>query len=69
MFADLSIVDAIESVSLVPRQDEGAGGSAPPTMLEAAEGVLGELTAGTKLIVIEPPPTPTRESTNVPLSP
>jgi hypothetical protein len=38
-------------------------------MLEAAEGVLGELTAGTKLIVIEPPPTPTRESTNVPLSP
>jgi hypothetical protein len=58
MFADLSILDAIASVPPVPRQDEGAGGSVPPTVLEAAKG---------DSVVIEPPPISAGESTNAPL--
>jgi hypothetical protein len=67
MFADPSVLDAIALVQPLPRQDEGAGGSAPPAALEAAEGVLGEPTTGTELVVIEPLPTPAGESTDAPL--
>jgi hypothetical protein len=67
MFADSSVLDANTSVLPVLRQDDGAGGLAPPVALEAAEGVLGEPTAGTESVVIEPPPMPAGESTDVPL--
>jgi hypothetical protein len=45
MFADPSILDAIASVASGLRQDEGAGGSAPPAAPKAAKGVLGEFAA------------------------
>jgi hypothetical protein len=67
MFADPSILDAIASVPPVPRQNEGAGGSAPPTVLEAAKGDLRDPTASMESVVIEPPPMSAGESTNAPL--
>jgi hypothetical protein len=38
VFADPSILDAIASDPLVPRQDEGAGGSAPPPRQKRRKG-------------------------------
>jgi hypothetical protein len=67
MFVDPSILDAIASVLLVSRQDEGAGSLAPPAAPEAAEGVLEESTASSESVVIETPPTSVGESMDAPL--
>jgi hypothetical protein len=64
MFAYPSILDTITSVPLALRQDEGAGGSAPPAAPEPAEGVLGESAAGMESVVVVSPPSPTREGTD-----
>jgi hypothetical protein len=68
MFADPSILDAIMSVPLMPHQDEGTGGLAPPVVPVATEGVLGESTADTELVVIEPSPTSAGQSMDAPCS-
>jgi hypothetical protein len=62
MFMDPSILDTITSVASALRQDEGAGGLAPPAASEAAEGVLEESTVSAELVVIVPPPTSPGES-------
>jgi hypothetical protein len=67
MFADSSVLDANTSVLPMLRQDEGDGGLVPPVAPKEAEGVLGEPTAGTESVVIEPPPMPAGESTDAPL--
>jgi hypothetical protein len=67
MFDDPSLLYAITSVLPVLRQDEGAGGSAPPAAPEAAVEVLREPTAGIESVVIKPLLTPARESKDAPL--
>jgi hypothetical protein len=61
MFAELSILEIIASVTLALRQYEGAGGSAPPAAPEAAEAVPKESAAGAESTVVVPVPSPTRE--------
>jgi hypothetical protein len=60
MFAGLMILETIGSVASVLRQYESAGGSAPPAMLEAAEGVLAESAAGAESAAVASTPLPTR---------
>jgi hypothetical protein len=48
MFADLSILDTIALVVSALHQDEGAGSSVLPSVLEAVVGVLEESAAGTE---------------------
>jgi hypothetical protein len=67
MFTDPSILDTIASVVSALRQDEGAGGSAPPAASEVAEGGLGESAVGMESVVIASPPTPAREGTSASL--
>jgi hypothetical protein len=61
MFSEPSILDTITSVASAMRQYEGVGGSAPPAVPEAAEGVLEESAADAESAVIVPVPSPTRE--------
>jgi hypothetical protein len=69
MFANSSFLDTIVLVASALRQDEGAGGSAPPAAPEAAEGVPWESAAGTESVIIAPPPTSAGEGmgTSLPL--
>jgi hypothetical protein len=61
MFAELSIVETNALVTLALRQYEGAGGSVPPAMPEAAKAVPEESAASTESAAIVPAPPPTRE--------
>jgi hypothetical protein len=61
MFAELSIVETNALVTLALRQYEGAGGSVPPAMSEAAKAVPEESAASTESAAIVPAPPPTRE--------
>jgi hypothetical protein len=60
MFIESSILETIASVASALRQYEGAGGSAPPVALEAAEAVR-ESAAGAESVTVVPAPPPTRE--------
>jgi hypothetical protein len=61
MFAGLSILETIMSVTLALRQYDGAGGSAPPPMLEVAEAVPEEYAVGAESAAVVSAPSPTRE--------
>jgi hypothetical protein len=61
MFAEPSILETIVSVTLVLREYESAGGSAPPATSEAAEAVPAEPAAGAESAAAVPTPPPTRE--------
>jgi hypothetical protein len=61
MFAELSILETIMSVTLALRQYDGAGGSAPPAMLEVVEAVPKESAAGAESAAVMSALSPTRE--------
>jgi hypothetical protein len=67
MFAELTIMETIASVSRALHEYERSGGFAPPTTSEAAEAVPEGSAAGTESAVDAPTPPPTSERREAPL--